>query len=394
MTVDIYPNEQPIAASFTAVNAKRAVSRTSPNPRLREVKKADGNCNETRETGRGAKQHRLACLRREQTPKEWHEPFILSGYRRQNLSTREYLWSAFSRNNECMNVWTHFLAAVVMIARYVSVAWRHTPVGDPMLYPLKAFALGTSSLYLISATAHALNSRSLRVQHVCFSFDYAAISIYTFAAGIAFYSYTRPLHSNLVLFDSPAVFLAFSALISFSATFLCCETRHKWKRARFVVRTLAYVVPWVYNSSPFISRVFFFTAEDPSTPEMHLIFRFCFYSFLIAGLVNASRIPERLKPGAFDFFGHSHNLMHIMTALGDQFAFSVYCIDLEFRRDELYASFAPTMWNTLAPTVLVMIGNLAIAGWFMWWLLLRTPDTSGAKYSPKSLNGGGKILQQ
>ena len=364
MTASAFENDQP--ATNDALNkAKRTAKATA-----RTATKADGNDNETHDSIPGnwndkKPRSKLNCFRDDQVPSELRSPFILTGYRPMNMCTRYYFRSAFYHNNECMNIWTHVLPAVFMVFRYLVVSWSHTPPNDPLLYPLMAFAIGTSSLYLISAGAHALNSRSVQAQHICFYFDYAAISIYTFTAGLAFYTFTRPLNSKLLLYDSPALFLTVSALISFVATYLCCKTRHKWKRVKFLIRTVAYVIPWFYDSSPFASRYFCFFDVDPvRSYDSELYFKLCFMCFLLAALANACRIPERLMPGAFDFFGNSHHLLHVMTALGDQLAFSVFNLDLTERREPLALSFAPSLLSTFGLTVLVFIGNILIVMWF------------------------------
>jgi len=38
-------------------------------------------------------------------------------------------------------------------------------------------------------------------------------------------------------------------------------------------------------------------------------------SYLIGGLVFATRFPEAWKPGRFNFIGHSHQLFHILVVM-------------------------------------------------------------------------------
>uniref|UniRef100_A0A8C3GGM5 Progestin and adipoQ receptor family member 4 n=1 Tax=Cairina moschata TaxID=8855 RepID=A0A8C3GGM5_CAIMO len=37
---------------------------------------------------------------------------------------------------------------------------------------------------------------------------------------------------------------------------------------------------------------------------------------LLGGAVNAARVPERWSPGRFDYWGNSHQLMHLLVVLG------------------------------------------------------------------------------
>lgn len=40
------------------------------------------------------------------------------------------------------------------------------------------------------------------------------------------------------------------------------------------------------------------------------------YCYVTGGLIYAVRIPERWRPGMFDLWGHSHQIMHLCAVVG------------------------------------------------------------------------------
>lgn len=55
-------------------------------------------------------------------PLLFRERFILSGYRQAGLPWRCYVLSLFQINNETLNVWSHLLAAVCVVMRFMMFA--------------------------------------------------------------------------------------------------------------------------------------------------------------------------------------------------------------------------------------------------------------------------------
>ena len=346
----------------------------------------DQNLNSFENAGRKGTftpRHNQKLLRDVDVPMTFRQKFVFPRYRAQNLNAWECAASVFQRNNEAMNFWTHYFAAVFLFGRYCSVVWNRNPLSDHFYYPLASFTLGCCSMYLVSSAAHMFSSMSERGYHICFYFDYAAISAYTFTSGQAFYFYCHPLNSGLVLYDSRELFLFISALVSFTATFLCCMSRQRYFKIRYILRTISYIVPWFFDSSPFFMRQVYCATDPACNPGSMFYFKRCFVSFATAAVANMAQVPERFKPGVFDFCGHSHNILHIMTALGDQFAFSVFYSDLLVRKEALAKVEIPAFSETVGLTILVLLGNLGIALWFVKTLHMRT-DALNTPYNKQS----------
>ena len=305
-------------------------------------------------------------LRSEEVPAQFREMFISTGYRKPYGSALDCIKSAFQPLNETINVWTHFVPFLLFLVRLASIIWKYG-LSDSYVYPLLSFAVGICGFLLMSSGAHLFNSMSPRVRHICFFFDYAAISVYSVGAGQAFYFYSRSLKTQSFLFSSSSVFLLISCLVSVFSTSTCCASRHRWTKMKYVIRTFCFVVAFWCNSAPYVHRLL----VDPhpvheSDEELLAIsyFRRHCYFYLISALANMSRMPERLMPGVFDFIGHSHHFLHIFTALGVADQFTAIEIQMESRRNNLERFPIATFGNSLGLMVFICLVNCGIVFWF------------------------------
>ena len=328
--------------------------------------------------GKTEEVHRYSMLLREdQIPQAFRTEFLTTRYRPRNLTALDSVKSVFYANNETVNVWSHVLSAVILIARFCSVVWNHNPFTDHFYFPLMSYTLGCCIMYTMSCVAHMFSSMTELQNHIGYYLDYAAISVYTFTNGQAFYFYCHPLGSGLLLFDWRELFLFVSALISFSATFNCCKSRHQWFDLRFIVRTGFYILSWLHNCSPYFVRLFVCSSDPACNPDSLGLFVGCLISFAAAALMNMTRIPERFVPGFFDFIGQSHNFLHVLTTTGDHFAFSVLLSDLSARKEFLVTEHTPSFFETIGLTLLVLVGNLAIVLWFARSLISNSSGKIG-----------------
>lgn len=296
-----------------------------------------------------------------EVPTEFREPFILSGYRKPYLLARECLVSLFTYSNETVNVWSHVLATILFNLCYCRVFLHvHNPLEDAFVHPLLAFAIAVSAMFVMSSGAHLFNSMSPRIRHICFFFDYAAISTYTFAAGQVFFFYSRPERSSLAILTRSDLFLGISASLAFVTTAMCCASRHRWRRYKHVIRTVSFAMTWILNTLPYTWRL----ATCSSQFECHAISKPYFlrqvWCFAIAAFSNAYRLPERWFPKVFDFFGQSHHFLHILCAIGAGDEFTAVMLDMEGRRQILEHLHTVTLSNSLGLMSLVLVGNITV----------------------------------
>ena len=297
-------------------------------------------------------------------PFEFREPYILSGYRRPLITALECLQSTFKRCNETINVWSHVVAFAFFVVRSLVVFHEHSPFEDSFVYPLLSFAVGTSAMFLMSAGAHLFNSMSSKTRHVCFFFDYAAISVHAFCAGQAYYFYSRPVNSDWLIFRSYPTFVFICTIVSCLSIYSCCASRHRWIEYKFLIRTGTFMASFFVNTLPYWARMWDCQSEIDCNAVSIPYFKREVMFFAVAALANGSRLPERLIPGVFDFCGQSHHFLHILCAIGTVDEFTALYLDMLGRRKELELSAFPTFTNSLLLTLLVVAANVTIVLWF------------------------------
>lgn len=312
------------------------------------------------------------------------EPFITSGYRdADGITVRQCLASLFSLHNETVNIWSHLLATLAFLLHFWRIFAAQDIIGNPSVYPLICFAFGICVVFLSSSLAHLFCCMSWKARHTCFYIDYATISIFSLTAGQANFFYCRPLDKDASdLHKFPYLFLGISVSFSCMNMFLSCLSRHRFRKYRFVFRTLMYVFKFLFDISPHLARCGFGGGSSCSASIVFLFNRHVL-CYTISGITNALRIPERLCPGLFDYFGHSHHFLHIFTIVGNYDAFTVAHTNMIDRANELSASpYHPTFFSTFGLLILLICVNTYIGVWFVGtWLNVEEEELMvGSKY--------------
>ena len=297
----------------------------------------------------------------DKVPSFFREPFIMSSYRKCDSSAWYCFKSLFQATNETINIWSHILALAVFAFRFASVFARYNPWEDSFVYPLLCFAFGICIMLVGSVGAHLFNCMSIKARHICFFFDYAAISVYTFAAGQVFYFYSRPVITDLCIFNTPPLFLGISAVISFASTFACCYSFCRRSRFDPAVKAGTYISSWLFNTSPYLTMMLLCgTSSTCSSPlSVHYFTRHCLF-YAGGTLAYVVHVPERLMIGVFDVMGHSHHFLHILCAIGAADEFSAVELDMLQRRSFIEPLPGPTFTNSVLLTILVVLGNISV----------------------------------
>nr|XP_057922285.1 membrane progesterone receptor epsilon [Doryrhamphus excisus] len=272
--------------------------------------------------------HPLTLLSYSDVPPRVIENFILTGYRFPNYSFRDCILSAFRPTNETGNFWTHFLPMFVFAYYYAEVFdWEGSPSGGhPFFYPLWNYFLCVSLLLMCSSLAHLLNAMSLVVREVCFFVDYGTISAYTVGSSLAYHYYIHPrpgvvetkgntthigdLNSSAFQLFFETLYIPSACVVAVICLLSCCNSRQKWRRHRYAIRTLVFLLPFLVSSTP----VFYRLIQSPYSTASIFFYRHCLW-LLVSAVFNISKVPERLAPGQFDIWGHSHQWFHCCTFL-------------------------------------------------------------------------------
>ena len=320
---------------------------------------------------------------RDEVPLGFREPYIMTGYRKPYISTKESLRSIFHINNETFNIWSHAVAVLYFTVRYTVVLLELRRASSPQkdfYYPMLSSAIGSWTIYALSTIAHMFNSKSEHMHSIFYFFDYAGISIYSYTSGQVMYFYNRPINTGWRIFESALLYTAVGASLSFLSTFLCCLSKYTFKTNKAygaVARVLPVFAGWFNTVLSLAVGVTLCSCNAVTTCQSFIACnelliayfkRHCFYS-IVAGMIYGSRLPERLLPGKFDIIGNSHHFLHIFGALSTEYAFKILEVALESRRDPANEVLAKslvgiTSVDTVLPTLIVFVGNMAIACWF------------------------------
>uniref|UniRef100_G3NA56 Progestin and adipoQ receptor family member 9 n=1 Tax=Gasterosteus aculeatus TaxID=69293 RepID=G3NA56_GASAC len=324
-------------------------------------------------------------LRHTDVPPRVLENYILTGYRFPNYSLRDCLLSAIRPTNETGNFWTHFLPLFIFLYYFMEVfGWEGAPHGaSPFFYPLWNYFIGVFCLLMASSMAHLLNSMSLVVREVCFFVDYGTISSYTVGSSLAYYYYIHPRAgikdsggqngSQMDMKIEPArslksfytLYIPTACVVAILCVLSCCNTRHRWRRHRYVIRTFVFLFPFLISStSPYSTTS---SSFEISTSTAGFFYRHCLW-LLVSAVFNISKFPERLSPGSFDIWGHSHQWFHCCTFLS--ILDELHMIKTEVRAILLSQTLL------LPPAILSRLPGPTIASTYGVMLLLQTTIVS------------------
>ncbi|XP_071795972.1 membrane progestin receptor gamma-B-like [Asterias amurensis] len=306
----------------------------------------------------------IKLLRVNHVPKDFREPFIVSGYRSCRSSLASCILSAFTFTNETINFWTHFLTSGVFLWMYTQWLWHELSFDvDPFTYPMQVYLASVCLYMIISSTAHLFNCMSERARHLCFFFDYGALSVYSMACSIMYNTYIFPKSFMNTTYHK--LYLPMCVFNAFLCTVLACSSRlvAGVKRQK-LLRMTAFATPYLFCSFPLFYRVVFCELDDCQSDAHH----YHSYQFMMSAttiLIYASHFPEVLAPGKFDIIGHSHQLFHIVGSYASYLQLQGNVIDMQTRRiDLLFALPMPSLLNTVGVILLVIIIDLLIIGAF------------------------------
>lgn len=245
-------------------------------------------------------------------PHPWRvNPHIVQGYRF-TTSKVDCLISVFTFSNELVNIWSHLIGLFVVL----SIAFY--------FYPLNPnFHLSTKTDVLVAAVFFFAACKCL----VC-------STLWHMMNGIA----SQPLMERFACVDYTGISLLVAAsIVTTEYTAFYCEPISRWT---YILLTMSFgiggvILPWhpTFNRQDLAwARVVFYEvlALTGFAPIAQLTytrgFEWCMYfyapvmkSILVyftGALVYACKVPERWRPGWFDYFGGSHNIWHLAVLGG------------------------------------------------------------------------------
>ncbi|XP_023390063.1 membrane progestin receptor delta [Pteropus vampyrus] len=265
-------------------------------------------------------------LRIHQVPRVFWEDGIMSGYRCPTSSALDCVLSSFQMTNETVNIWTHFLPTWYFLWRLLAQAGGPGFRAEPYRWPLLVFLLPACLYPFASCCAHTFSS----------------IGDQPPPPGPA---------SRFPELESPGLSKA--------------------------LRTGAFAYPFLFDNLPLFYRLGLcwdggHSCGREALSPSHGYHLLC---ALLTGSLFASRLPERLAPGRFDYIGHSHQLFHVCAVLGTHFQLEAVLADMGSRQAWLATQEPPLGLAGMAATLgLAVAGNLVIIAAFTA-SLGRAPST-------------------
>lgn len=244
---------------------------------------------------------------------EWQQDnhYIHSGYRQQSNSYATSAGSLGYLHNETVNIYTHLIGAVVAVLTgailYRTLQPRYETASFEDVVVFGCFFGGAAACLGMSATFHTLANHSPSVSRAYNKLDYLGIVFLIWGSFIPslYYGFQeRPDLIRVYWTMITSIALA-TAVVSLSPFF----AGHKYRTLRaimFVAMGLSAVFPVLHGL-----KVYPVARLDELIGLRWMVLQGALY-ILGAGLY-AARIPERFRPGAFDIWGASHQIFHVLV---------------------------------------------------------------------------------
>lgn len=248
---------------------------------------------------------------------EWQKDnhYIETGYVRETNSFKRCFESLGYLHNETVNIYSHLvpgmsflLLLVVSVVYFFPIEiYESTSVVDLVIIGL--FLLGLSACLTLSSIFHCLKSHSLKVSVLGNKLDYLGIVILivTSMVGIIYYSFVDAKATGLFFITVTLIFGTMCGYVSLKEKFRRPELRGI-RAAMFVAFGLSSVFPILYGIAKY--------GVEQAWLRAGLGYVLLELFFYISGAaLYGSRFPERLLPGKFDYFGHSHQIFHVFVVI-------------------------------------------------------------------------------
>nr|ALL41457.1 membrane progestin receptor alpha A [Bostrychus sinensis] len=236
---------------------------------------------------------------------------ISSGYRQLHQNWRYYFLSLFQRHNETLNVWTHLVAFLIILAKSSDLAETVDFVNDSHAWPLLILLISSLTYTGFSVIAHLLGSKSELCHFTFYFLDYVGVAQYQYGSAVAhfYYAIDASMHSFV-----KGIFMPAASVLSCLSFVGCCYG--KYHNSQTWLRKLGHVAPsalaYAWDISPVVKRLIVGSAasNDPA-----LVFHFGQVAFFLSSAIFYTfPILEKCFPGRCNFFSQSHQIFHIFLS--------------------------------------------------------------------------------
>lgn len=275
-----------------------------------------------------------ATLRDCDVPGHLRDGHITAGYRQLHQSWRYYFLSLFQRHNETLNVWTHLVALLVIVAKFCDLTERVDFANDRHAWPLLVLLVSSLSYTAFSVVAHLLGSRSELCHFGFYFLDYVGVAQYQYGSAVAHFYYAIDASMYRA---ARGVFMPAAAVFSCMSFVGCCYG--KYNNLQSLIRKFGHVAPsalaYAWDISPVIKRL---TLWSDASHDQALVYHFGQVAFFLSSAVFFTfPVVEKCFPGRCNFFGQSHQVFHVFLSCTTLCQIHASYLDYVSRR-ELYVS--------------------------------------------------------
>ncbi|XP_077755182.1 membrane progestin receptor alpha isoform X1 [Canis aureus] len=308
---------------------------------------------------------------RAEVPPLFWKPYIYVGYRPLHQTWRFYFRTLFQQHNEAVNVWTHLLAALVLLLRLVVFAGTVDFWGDPHALPLFIIVLASFTYLSLSALAHLLQAKSEFWHYSFFFLDYVGVAVYQFGSALAhfYYAIEPAWHAQV-----QTIFLPTAAFLAWLSCTGSCYSKYSQKpgllgrTCQEVPSALAYAL----DISPVVHRIL--VSPDPTADDPALLYHKCqVVFFLLAAAFFSAFVPERWFPGSCHVFGQGHQLFHVFLVLCTLAQLEAVALDYEARRP-IYEPLHARWPHNFSGLFLLTVGSSVLTAFLLSQLVRRKLD--------------------
>ncbi|KAF8600336.1 HlyIII-domain-containing protein [Ceratobasidium sp. AG-I] len=239
--------------------------------------------------------------------------YILRGYRRPQYSWSGCADSVFGYlHNETVNIQTHLFGAFGFLyllfkvqdtqAGYTTLTWQdHVAFSLSLLAAL--FCLVTSALF------HAASCHSPNVSKKCNALDYSGIIVVSVGSfyPTLHYGFFCDYYLKFTYVMAITVAGAFSAYVVLNPDY--ATPAYRW------ARTFVFYALGIVALVPLVHAYFAYGLERMQNEMGFHWLSSCICFYVVGGLIYGCRVPERWMPGTFDYFGASHQILHVCVVL-------------------------------------------------------------------------------
>ncbi|MCJ1443828.1 MAG: hypothetical protein MMC23_004328 [Stictis urceolatum] len=234
------------------------------------------------------------------------DPLILTSYRRPSPSLTSLLTSLFYPHNELLNTWTHLLPALYFfLALFRPEPYTPIPADDAVL---RIYALGTLSCLLFSAIYHASNAHSCTAARRLVKLDYLGIVLSITGTSAS------ATHAGLRARPGLQAVYTIICLVAGAGVFLVMLGDRDGPKAA-VVRVVSFGCLMSAGCVPIVQALVQGGVQGVGAWPMQEIgvMLACYAGGAGVYLV---RWPEKWWPERFDVLGASHQIFHVLVAVG------------------------------------------------------------------------------